>query len=413
MSARIPSLGFSAPRSEARARSPRNPPLGVIVSALRGLEGGTLVMRLPDGQTLRLGDGAGPSAAIHVKDAALARRILLNGDVGFAETWVEGLWESPDLFALLKLLAANGDRLLRYLKGGVAGNVIGWFTHAARRNTRHGAQRNIIAHYDLGNDFYRVWLDESLTYSAARFAHDGQSLEAAQAEKYRHLACAADLKPGQHVLEIGCGWGGFAELAATEFGVNVTAVTISDAQYAYTCDRIKRAGLSERVSILRQDYRDIRGTFDGVISIEMLEAVGEKYWPIFFAKLREVMKPGAKAAVQVITVRDDLFSTYRTRADFIQRCVFPGGMLPSIAELRKHTARANLSWLGAESDALAYDRTLRLWGEKFQLQWPEIQRRGFDERFRRFWLFYLAYCAAGFSTGRTSLDRVTLQANCS
>lgn len=366
-------------------------------------------MHLPDGRALTFGDGAGPNATMVINDPTFARRVLISGDIGFSEGWIKGEWDTPDLFALLALLCANGDRIAQFIRGNAVSKLLGRLAHATRANTRAGSRRNILAHYDLGNAFYAAFLDPSMTYSAARFNNDTTTLEAAQHEKYRALARMAQLKPGEHVLEIGCGWGGFAELAAREFGVRVTALTISDAQYAYASARIQRAGIADRVQIVRQDYRDVAGTYDKVVSIEMFEAVGEAYWPGFFEKVAQVLRPSGRAAMQMITVRDDLFDTYRTRADFIQRCVFPGGMLPSEAAFRRVAASAGFEAVEKEQAGEDYRRTLVAWADRFKTQWPVIRAQGFDERFERFWLFYLAYCAAGFSTGRTSVLRVSLQ----
>lgn len=382
--------------------------LRAAFATLPDIKGGTLRVRLPDGRLLAFGDGLGPSAELTVHDYRFARRVLFSGDIGFAEGWIEGEWSSPDLITLLSLLAKNVERLAGAFRGGALGWLANRLTHLGRANTRKGARRNILAHYDLGNAFFAAWLDPSMTYSSARFVEAGASLESAQAEKYRAIARHAQLKPGDHVLEIGCGWGGFAEIAAREFGARVTALTLSDEQFAYAQARMRRAGLADRVSVRQLDYRDVQGPFDAIVSIEMLEAVGEAYWPAYFGKIAEVLRPGGRAAVQTITIRDDLFEDYRSRADFIQRYVFPGGMLPSLARLRKETAAAALEWRGFDAFGRDYDRTLSLWSVAFEANWPRINAQGFDERFRRLWLFYLAYCIAGFRTGRIDVIQLAL-----
>jgi cyclopropane-fatty-acyl-phospholipid synthase len=247
-----------------------------------------------------------------------------------------------------------------------------------------------------------------MTYSSARFDRASE-MAGAQKQKYAALADKLQLKPGDAVLEIGCGWGGFAEHAARVHGARVTAITISDQQFEYAQARIAKAGLADKVEIRRQDYRDVQGRFDAVASIEMIEAVGEEYWPVYFGKIAEVLKPGGRAAIQAITIRDDLFETYRQRPDFIQHYIFPGGMLPSPARLRANTAKAGLTWLGAEGFPQSYARTLSEWARRFQDNWAHIQPQGFDERFRRLWLFYLAYCEAGFRTGRTDVIQLALK----
>jgi cyclopropane-fatty-acyl-phospholipid synthase len=247
-----------------------------------------------------------------------------------------------------------------------------------------------------------------MTYSSARFDGAERDLERAQTAKYRALAQHLALKPGEHVLEIGCGWGGFAEFAAREYGVTVTGVTISDEQLKYATQRMARAGLSDRVTILSRDYREIDGKFDKVASIEMFEAVGEEYWPAFFDKIAAVLKPGGRAALQIITIKDDLFEHYRSRADFIQRHIFPGGMLASVARLKQETARAGLAWRQVETFGASYAETLSQWGERFRSRWEDIRALGFDERFKRLWLFYLSYCEAGFRSGRTDVMQLAL-----
>ncbi|HRE45942.1 MAG TPA: cyclopropane-fatty-acyl-phospholipid synthase family protein [Terricaulis sp.] len=401
---------MSVDRLHARgsALSVLEPSLRAAFATLPDIKGGSLRVRLADGRTLAFGDGLGPCAELAVHDYRFARRVLFSGDIGFAEGWVEGEWSSPDLITLLSLLAKNVERLAGAFRGGAVGWLANRLSHLGRANTRKGARRNIIAHYDLGNAFFAAWLDPSMTYSSARFVEAGADLASAQAEKYRAIARHAQLKGGDHVLEIGCGWGGFAEIAAREFGARVTALTLSDEQFAYAQARMQRAGLADRVSVRRQDYRDVQGPFDAVVSIEMLEAVGEAYWPAYFGKIAEVLRPGGRAAVQTITIRDDLFEDYRRRADFIQRYVFPGGMLPSLARLREEAAAAALQWQGFDAFGRDYDRTLSLWFAAFEANWPRISAQGFDERFRRLWLFYLAYCIAGFRTGRIDVIQLAL-----
>jgi len=379
----------------------------LALSVLPNIKGGLLRLRLPDGRTFLFGDGKGPTAEVAIRDYRFARRVLFSGDIGFAEGWNEGEWTSPDLATALSLLADNAERLTRSFNGGPLGQLINSLTHLGRANTRGGSRRNILAHYDLGNAFYAAWLDPSMSYSSARYSADAD-LEAAQAEKYRAVARHAHLKAGDRVLEIGCGWGGFAELAAREFGAHVTAITISDEQFAFARNRIDKAGLASRVDIRRQDYRDVEGQFDAVVSIEMLEAVGERYWPTFFNKVTSALKPGGRASIQVITIRDDLFANYRRRVDFIQRYVFPGGMLPSIHRLKEEAGRAGLRWEALDQFGRDYERTLVEWSRRFERNWSAIAAQGFDERFRRFWLFYLAYCTAGFRTGRTDVVQVAL-----
>ena len=379
-----------------------------VLLALLQLKGGSAAIALPDGRVLLFGDGAGPQVDFRIRSYRFARRVLKNGDIGFAEGLMAGEWESNDLSALLTLLASNVERFTRLLEGGPLGKAVHWLRHLSNANTKSGSRRNILAHYDLGNAFYSAWLDASMTYSSARFDAQVRDLEAGQRAKYKALAEHLDLKAGDHVLEIGCGWGGFAEFAAREYGARVTGITISDEQLAYARARMEKAGLTDQVEIRRQDYRDVEGQFDKVASIEMFEAVGEKYWPAYFAKIANVLKPGGRAGLQIITIRDELFDTYRKRADFIQRYVFPGGMLASVERLREETSKVGLVWREVEAFGQSYADTLAEWAKRFKAKWTDIHALGFDERFKQLWLFYLSYCEAGFRTGRTDVVQLEL-----
>ncbi|MET0544883.1 MAG: cyclopropane-fatty-acyl-phospholipid synthase family protein [Caulobacterales bacterium] len=366
-------------------------------------------MRLPDGRVLTFGGALpGPEGTMIVKDYRLARRVLMHGDIGLAESYFAGQWDTPNLTAVLAMFTANVEELARAFTGRFPSIVANMVRHVMRRNSRTGSKRNILAHYDLGNDFYKRWLDGSMTYSSGRFDEEAQTLEAAQARKYQTLAESLQLKPGQRVLEIGCGWGGFAEYVAREYGVHVTGVTISNAQYEFAKERIAKAGLSDQVEILLKDYRDISGEFDAVASIEMFEAVGERYWSTYFKKVAQVLKPGGRANLQIITIRDELFESYRRRSDFIQRYVFPGGMLPSVKRLQEEAANAGLSWQGASQFGQSYARTLAEWAHRFNEKWHDIRTLGFDERFKRLWHFYLSYCEAGFKSGRIDVAQFAL-----
>jgi cyclopropane-fatty-acyl-phospholipid synthase len=276
------------------------------------------------------------------------------------------------------------------------------------RNSRRGSKKNIHAHYDLGDAFYGRWLDEGMTYSAALYVEPQQSLERAQGEKYAALARSIGMDAAHQVLEIGCGWGGFAEFVGREVGASVQAITISQAQHDYAKRRIFEQGLAERVKIRLVDYRDVEGSFDRIASIEMFEAVGEAYWPTYFGKIADSLRPGGQAGLQIITIADHLFDGYRRRPDFIQRYIFPGGMLPSEKRLKLETDAAGLAWTGVRRFAGDYARTLRQWADGFDRRWGDIRTLGFDERFRRLWLYYLGYCEAGFRTGRTDVIQLSL-----
>ncbi len=386
----------------------------MVLALAAQLACGRLTIHLPNGGRHSFeGKKAGPEGEIEVRDPRAFRRLLSGGDLGLAESYIDGEWETPDLTTLIALGAANEEVLGRTFAGGTWARLAGRFIHNLRPNTRRGSRRNIAAHYDLGNSFYATWLDPSMTYSAGLFtspADDG--LAAAQDRKYRRIAALAGVGPGQHVLEIGCGWGGFCTWAAREIGCRVTAITISREQYDFTVGRVRSEGLDDKVEVRLQDYRDLTGSFDAIVSIEMLEAVGESYWPVYFRQLRNRLRPGGKAALQVITIADEHFDSYRRSVDFIQRYIFPGGMLPSPERLTGLTADAGLELASVDRHGDDYARTLHLWRQRFEQAWPAIHQGGggrFDTCFRRMWRYYLAYCEAGFQTGRIDLLHLTLQ----
>lgn len=365
-------------------------------AALLGLRHGSLDIVLPDGRVTRFpGQAPGPHARLTVHSYRFVKR-LVAGDVGFAEGYIAGEWSSDDLVALLGVLAANQHLIDRFAANPLV-RTVQMARHWLNRNSREGSRRNIHAHYDLGNDFYAAFLDSSMTYSAGLDVAD--DLEAAQHRKYQAVAAAAGIAPQHHVLEIGCGWGGFAEYAARHIGCRVTALTISRAQFDHATARIAAAGLDDRVTIKFCDYRDEPGLYDRVVSIEMFEAVGEAYWQGFFDVVQARLKPGGRAALQVITIREDLFPRYRREMDFIRRYIFPGGMLPTPTHLRDLIARNGFAPLSYRAFGKDYAATCRLWRDRFEANWPEIQGRGFDARFQRIWRYYLAYCEAGFSSG--------------
>ena len=381
----------------------------VLTIASQNWEYGRLVFVLPSGREVKVeGTKPGPDARLIINDFRFLQRVLIAGDIGFGEGFMAGEWDTPDLSALLEAFTANLDRLRRLLEGSVFHRAMNVLTHTLHRNSRAGSKRNILAHYDLGNAFYARWLDPSMTYSSARYERPGQALCEAQHNKYASLARQIDLGPDNHVLEIGCGWGGFAEFAAKEVGARVTGITISPSQYEFAKKRLFDQGLAERADIRMVDYRDVQGRFDRVASIEMFEAVGEEYWPTYFRKIRDVLSPGGRAGLQIITIRDELFSQYRKRADFIQKYVFPGGMLPSETRLKEETALAGLEWRDIVRFGQNYADTLAEWARQFEAAWDEIKSLGFDERFRRLWRFYLGYCEAGFRTERTNVVQLSL-----
>ena len=377
--------------------------------AARNWTRGVLEIVTPDGLDIPIrGVQGGPEGRILVKNYRFVGRVLTGGAIGFAEGYIAGEWDTPDLPALLEALSLNYEKLKGLVEGNPLVLMANRIGHLFRRNSRSGSKRNIHAHYDLGNAFYEQWLDPSMTYSSAKYAAPGQALTAAQRNKYAALANAMGLQRGQKVLEIGCGWGGFAEFAASEVGAEVTGITISQAQYDYAKKRLFDKGLADKAEIKLIDYRDVDGTYDRVASIEMFEAVGEEYWPTYFRKVRDVLKPGGRAGLQIITISDDIFERYRQSTDFIQKYIFPGGVLPSEQRLKLRTDEAGLAWGKIDRFATDYADTLSEWAQRFQARWGEIAPLGFDEKFRRLWLFYLAYCEAGFRTGRTDVIQLEL-----
>ena len=379
-------------------------------SILQRLDIGALEVALPDGRVFAVsGRQAGPAGRIDVANPEFFTRMARDGDIGFAEMFMEGWWTTPDLQALLDVLMLNNDKVARGFLGAALVRAYERLRHWLRSNTRRGARRNIARHYDLGNEFYRLWLDATMTYSSALFSGQGETLRDAQQNKYASICDRMGLARGDHVLEIGCGWGGFAEYAIRERGARVTGLTLSREQYDYARRRLFDAGLAERAEVVMRDYRDETGIYDGIASIEMFEAVGEKYWPAFFRTVRERLAPGRRASLQVITVADRLFERYRRSTDFVQKHIFPGGMLPSPSALRRETAAAGLEFLGSVEFSESYSRTLREWRETFNSRWDEVAELGFDQRFHRMWNFYLAVCAAGFRAGTTNVMQFTLR----
>jgi cyclopropane-fatty-acyl-phospholipid synthase len=390
---------------------PRDRRLRLALRFARMLQSGKLNMVLPDGSTHHFeGPEPGPSATLIVKDPKMVAKLAFGGCLGLCEGYLDGMWDSPNVTDVLRFGTANELAFDSMLRGNKWARFASWAMHRLRPNTRKGARRNISEHYDLGNDFYQSWLDPSMTYSSALFTGGNQDLEAAQAEKYRRLCLALKLEPGMRVLEIGCGWGGFAEMAAGAFGAQVTGITLSREQLAYAQARIAKAGLSDKVTLRLQDYRDTGEKFDRIASIEMFEAVGEEYWPAYFNTLRARLVPGGLAGLQVITIEDRLFPDYRKTADFIQRYIFPGGMLPSPSRLREEIGRAGLTlveqvWFGRD-----YGETLRRWRADFVANWEKIAgiQPQYDKRFKRLWEFYLGYCEVGFDAGFTDVGQIIL-----
>jgi cyclopropane-fatty-acyl-phospholipid synthase len=376
-------------------------PLGRAVDRmLPKLKTGHLHLTLPNGAIVeRRGDPAGPEAVMIVHRWRTLWRIRRDGDHGFADSYLDGDWSTPDLGAVLELCMRNEDVLSAHIQAttrfGLFRNRV---QHWLRTNTRRGSRRNIAAHYDLGNEFYRPWLDEGMNYSSALY-DNCDTLERAQSAKLDRAAALLDLSGGERVLEIGCGWGALAERLIRHYGANVFGITLSIEQLAYAKARLAGEVERGRADLRLQDYRDVAGRFDRIASIEMIEAVGERYWPSYFGKIRDCLAHGGVALLQAITIDESRFATYRKRPDFIQRYIFPGGVLPTRSIIAREAERAGLKLVHHEEFSDSYVRTLREWRGRFLRAWPHIEPLGFNERFRRMWEYYLAYCEVGFRNG--------------
>jgi cyclopropane-fatty-acyl-phospholipid synthase len=380
-----------------------------VFDQVQTLQTGSVEFSLPDGRVFAA-EGKRPGAVgrIDVGNPDLFTRVVREGDMGFSDAFLEGWWTSPDLQALLDVVFSNSNEIAYSFDAPLLPRMFEKLRNWLRRNSKRQARKNISYHYDLGNEFYSEWLDNTMTYSSGLFKTGQEDLEKAQIQKYASICDQMSAKAGDHILEIGCGWGGFAEYAAAQRGVRVTGLTISKEQHDFATDRIDRAGLSDKVEIVMRDYRNESGTYDGVASIEMFEAVGQKYWPVYFETIRDRLKPGAKATLQVITVADRLFDRYRTTPDFIQKHIFPGGMLPSPTALRAAIVRAGLDFQQSIEFGRSYSLTLRRWYRMFNEHWSAISQMGFDQRFKNMWNFYLTSCASGFEYGTTDVMQVTM-----
>ncbi|MES0808721.1 cyclopropane-fatty-acyl-phospholipid synthase family protein [Roseibium sp. SCPC15] len=368
---------------------------------------GALQITFPNGRTFLIhGREDGPNGVLKIHDWRFFRMVVQAGDVGVGEAFMAGYWSSPDVTTFLELFCINQESTLEALQGRPFTRLLMSVRHWLNSNTKRGSKRNISAHYDLGNAFYKEWLDPSMTYSSAIYSSGSNDLEQAQAEKYASLVRQTGIEQNHTVLEIGCGWGGFAEHVAKTVGAHVRALTISKEQFDYARERIFKAGLTEKVDVVFQDYRDEKGVFDRIASIEMFEAVGEKYWPTYFKQLSRCLKPGGKAGLQIITIQDRMFDDYRRGTDFIQRYIFPGGMLPPPGRLRDIGKSLGLNLTEQRIFGQDYARTLAEWRQRFRQAWPQISPLGFDERFKRLWEFYLHYCEAGFRSGNIDVRQM-------
>ena len=373
---------------------------------LSRIEAGELRAVFPSNfQKVYSGGQVGPTADIKINSWKLVPRLLLSGDMGLAESFLSGEWETSNLTQLILLGDINERALGNAVTPSKFINLIEKLRHQRRDNSKRGSRRNIAAHYDLGNEFYSHWLDNSMSYSSALFTDFGEELEVGQNRKYQRLAKALKLKEGDQVLEIGCGWGGFAEIAAKEYKCNVVGITLSNEQAKFAQRRMQENQLSNLVDIRIEDYRDVQGSFDKIVSIEMFEAVGEEHWRNYFETIKTRLKPGGLAGIQSITIANEFFETYKRRPDFIQKYIFPGGILPSEDKLNNAVSSAGLKILDDYYFGKSYAETLRRWQSTFEQKWDDIKNLGFDEKFQKMWRYYLSYCEAGFETGHINVGQ--------
>ncbi|MDT6941030.1 cyclopropane-fatty-acyl-phospholipid synthase family protein [Brucella pseudogrignonensis] len=394
----------------ARGFSGWSPSARLLRRLLNQVQHGRLTLVLPSGKVI-YGQGslAGPEAQIIIKSWRCLRRLLTGGDIGFAQAYIAGEWTSADLTSVVRFAVRNRDTLLSSLRGSVWMRALNRIGHLFNANTRRGSRRNIEAHYDLGNDFYRRWLDPSMLYSSAIWNETTHNLESAQEYKLQCIAEKLALEGGEKVLEIGCGWGALARFLAKHDGTHVTGITLSPSQLAWANQSIIEAGQEKDIDLRLQDYRDLEGQFDRIVSIEMFEAVGEAYWPEYFAAMKRCLKPDGRAVLQIISIEDSRYENYRRKADFIQKFIFPGGFLPSDKVLERDLMKAGLVVKEVEHFGRSYARTLAEWRERFVANWPEIEKLGFDDRFRRLWEYYLCYCEGGFEEGAINVGLYTIE----
>lgn len=382
----------------------------VTEKLIRHLRYGHLKVVLPSGAVVeKIGPEPGPDATIVMRRWRALRRLVTAGDIGFAEGFIDGDWTTPDLTELIRLAARNGEALAPAIDGHVVMRLANRISHLLNANTKRGSRRNIEAHYDLGNDFYKEWLDPSMLYSSGIFDADTTTLEASQRKKLDRIREKLNLEGGESVLEIGCGWGALAVDLAARAKANVTGITLSPSQLNWARTAVAENGLSQQVDLRLQDYRDVHGQFDRIVSIEMFEAVGEAYWPGYFDTLKRCMKTDGRAVLQIISIEPARYAAYRGKADFIQKYVFPGGFLPSDQALETAVSAAGLKLREVEHFGKSYARTLLEWRIRFLARWPAIAAQGFDERFRRLWLYYLCYCEAGFEEGSINVGLYTIE----
>ncbi len=408
---RMPSDGFSPDLPVAlQGGAPMTLGLRMLRYMLRGVRVGTLDVTWPNGVQDRFGGAERPDlhGVLNIRDGGMIRHVLQNGEVGFGEAYLDGCWDSPDLARVLQVMYLNEPHYKGPFEKNPVGRFAAWLGHKFKSNTKTGSKKNIEYHYDLGNEFYKMWLDETMAYSAGMFIQPSETLMDAQINKFKLMFDRLDLKPEHTLLEIGSGWGGFAIYAAQHSGCRVHSITLSREQLAEAELRAARAGLADRITFELRDYRDITATYDRVVSIEMYEAVGEEYWPAYFKAIHKALKPGGIAAIQGITINPAIFDQYRSKRDFIQKYIFPGGMLCPPGRFQDLASKAGLKPEDARYFANDYADTLAYWDRNVLGVREQIVRQ-FDERFLRMWRYYLAYCECGFRVGSIDLMQISLR----
>jgi len=384
----------------------------LFINGIKSFPHGSIKIEFPNGEVEEIkSPHKEPAADLKIKDNQVIKEIIQGGSVRFAELYMSERLFSKDLTNLLHYFALNNDQAEATLKITLLKYFFYKFLHLRNNNTQTQSKKNISYHYDLGNQFYKLWLDETMTYSSAIFSKQNKSLEEAQIQKYSKLANLAEIKKGDKILEIGCGWGGFSEFLARNYDCDITAITISQEQFNYAKKRIKKAKLDKKININYCDYRNIQGKFDKILSIEMFEAVGKNYWETFFKKLKSILSPNGIIGLQLITIDDKIYDTYRKNPDFIQKYIFPGGMLPSGKILKSLISKHSLILENDSSYANDYAKTLNIWKKNFNDNWDKIEKLGFDNKFRLMWNYYLSYCEGGFLSKNIDLKQIKLRIN--
>ncbi len=380
----------------------------LFFNLLENIEKGSVTILTPEGAKCFFeGEMHGPNAVVSIQDWVFCEELFLKGDIGLGESYIREAWSSPDVSNVIRFGIENRDALTKIIKGSIHKIILYRIKHLFNKNTKAGSKRNIQAHYDLGNDFYKLWLDDSMTYSSALYREEkGLSLIHAQERKYQNILDELSAKPGDHILEVGCGWGGFMEYAAQR-NIKVTGVTISKEQYNFTQNRLKKN--SDLASVELKDYRDVEGKYDHIVSIEMFEALGEAYWKKYFKSLKKLLKASGRIVVQSITINHKDFLSYRKGTDFIQQYIFPGGILPSVEVFRKIAGKCGLTCIEELEFGKDYGKTLHEWDKKFNANLASVREQGFDEDFIRMWNFYLNYCRGGFEAKQISVSQFTLK----